>query len=177
MCASLWSHLSLCTQFLPQATKSPPSPSQMFFGACNFQNGVMNLPLFLVNTYSWIAHQMDIGTMLAFLLPTSNLKSETSFEFPIPNYTGQTTFFVNPQNMIVWLVAAKRYFPGGFRYCIGPLSSNSKSDVCYERKSSMYTIKKFWTKTKKTMFFLLNSRWYARARCYRAHTDQLNFLN
>ena len=41
--------------------------------------------------YSWITHQMDIGTTLAFLLSRSDFKSETSFGFPSPNYTGQST--------------------------------------------------------------------------------------
>ena len=33
-------------------------------------------------------------------------------------------FFVKPQNTLVWLVIAKRCFPGIFRHKIGPLSSN-----------------------------------------------------
>ena len=41
----------------------------------------------------WIAHQMDIGSMLAFLLSRSNFKSETSFGFPRPKCTGQITCF------------------------------------------------------------------------------------
>ena len=41
--------------------------------------------------YSWIAHQMDIGTTLAFLLSRSDFKSETSFGIPSPNYTCECT--------------------------------------------------------------------------------------
>ena len=39
----------------------------------------------------WIAHQMHIGTTLAFLLPRSDFKLETGFGFPSLNYTGQST--------------------------------------------------------------------------------------
>ena len=41
--------------------------------------------------YSWIARQRDIGTTLAFLLKSSDFKSETRFEFPSPHYMGQST--------------------------------------------------------------------------------------
>ena len=66
-------------------------------------------------SYGWIAHQMHIGTALACLLSRSNFKSETSFVFPSPNYTGQSTCFVKPQNGLVTLVFEKRCFPGGFQ--------------------------------------------------------------
>ena len=106
--------------------------------------------------YSWIAHQLDIGTMLAFLLSGSDFKSETSFGFPGPNYTRQNTwFFVKSQNVLVWLVTANMCFPEGFRHCICPFSSNSESDARYERISSTWlrifkkneNIVSYWTIT------------------------------
>ena len=44
--------------------------------------------------YSWIARQLQVGRTLAFLLARSNFKSETSFGFLSPDYTGQPTWFV-----------------------------------------------------------------------------------
>ena len=55
--------------------------------------------------YSWIAHQLGIVILSSLLLLKSDFKSETSFGFLSPNYTGQVTwFFVKPQNELVWLV-------------------------------------------------------------------------
>ena len=57
------------------------------WGSLIFKKG----PKWARNHYSWIAHQMDIETMLVFLLSRFDFKSETSFGFPSPNYTGQST--------------------------------------------------------------------------------------
>ena len=76
--------------------------------------------------------------------------------------------------MLVWLVAAKRCFPGGFRHSVDPLSSNSESDAHYERKSS--TRLRLVEQIKKRCF-VLNYCWYARARCYWAYADRLDFFN
>ena len=65
--------------------------------------------------YSWIAHHLDIGRILAFLLSMSGFKSETSFGFLIENYTGHVLWtFVKPQIELVWPVFAfwKRCFQG-----------------------------------------------------------------
>ena len=48
------------------------------------------------------------------------------------------------------------------------------SDARYERESSL--LNTTFEKSKKRCF-VLNYRWYTRARYYRAHTDQLDFLN
>ena len=53
--------------------------------------GDENIFIFTRTQYSWTSHQMDIATTLACLLSRSDFKSETSFEFPSPNYTGQST--------------------------------------------------------------------------------------
>ena len=52
----------------------------------------------LKGVYSWIAHQIDIGTTLRRLLLRFNFKSETSFGFPaqttpgkVPDFFGKTT--------------------------------------------------------------------------------------
>ena len=42
-------------------------------------------------TYSWIERRLQVGRTLAFLLAMSDFKSETSFGFLSPNYTGQPT--------------------------------------------------------------------------------------
>ena len=44
-----------------------------------------------IGIYSWIDCQLEVGTTLAFLLSRSNVKSETSFGFLGPNYTGHVT--------------------------------------------------------------------------------------
>ena len=44
--------------------------------------------------YGWIAHQMYIETSLAFLLSSSDFKSETSFGIPGPKYTRQSAYFI-----------------------------------------------------------------------------------
>ena len=52
--------------------------------------------------YSWIARQLQVGRTLAFLLARANFKSETSFGFLSPDYTGQLTFFfAKPKNDLV----------------------------------------------------------------------------
>ena len=70
---------------------------------------------------------------------------------PFLDSSAQTTrgmlldFFCKPQNGIFaffcqcFLSSRKKWFPGGFRHCIGPLSSNtifSESELVYERKAS-----------------------------------------
>ena len=42
-------------------------------------------------TYGWIERQLQVGRKLAFFLERSDFKSETSFGFLSPNYTGQPT--------------------------------------------------------------------------------------
>ena len=44
-------------------------------------------------SYSWIACQLQVGHTLAFLLLRSDFKSETSFGFLSPDYTGRVTLF------------------------------------------------------------------------------------
>ena len=44
-----------------------------------------------VEPYSWIACQLQVGRMLAFLLAKSDFKSETSFGFLSQDYMGQPT--------------------------------------------------------------------------------------
>ena len=51
----------------------------------------LRFPMRFPTIYSWITHQMHIGTTLAFLLSRSNFKSETSFGFLSPNYMGNVT--------------------------------------------------------------------------------------
>ena len=64
--------------------------------------------------YSWIAHQMEIGTTLAFLLLRSDFKFETSFGFPAQTTRGKVLdFFVKPQNRLVTLVFEKGVFLWG----------------------------------------------------------------
>ena len=45
----------------------------------------------LATQYSWITCQLEVGITLAFLLSRSNFKSEASFGFLSPNYTGHVT--------------------------------------------------------------------------------------
>ena len=42
--------------------------------------------------YSWIDHQLQTGLTLAFLLRLSDVKTETSFGFLGPNYTGHVVW-------------------------------------------------------------------------------------
>ena len=51
---------------------------------------LVRLAALALKEYTWIVHQMDIGTTLAFLLSRSVFKSETSFGFPSQNYTGES---------------------------------------------------------------------------------------
>ena len=81
------------------------------------------------NQYSWIVHQLDIGTTYirhncCCRGPISNprLVLDSSSKITRGMIIG---FFVKPQNMPVWLGAAFWCFPGFFRQNIGPLSSTS----------------------------------------------------
>ena len=77
--------------------------------------------------YSWIARQMDIGTTLASLLLRSNFKSETSFGFLSPNYTGQRTYLIFLQNLKTgisrFLLAFFLVFLSGFQGFLGTISA------------------------------------------------------
>ena len=57
-----------------------------------------------VDTYSWIGHRLQTGLTLAFLLLSYNFKSETSFGFLSPNYTGHVFwfYFEKSKNELVW---------------------------------------------------------------------------
>ena len=47
-----------------------------------------------INSYSWNACQLEVGTTLACLLLRFDFKFETSFEFLSSNYTGYVTCFL-----------------------------------------------------------------------------------
>jgi len=102
------------------------------------------------------------------------------FWIPQPKLHGAKylMFFVKHQNGLVMLVFAKRCFPGFCMHKIGPLSSNhffSELQVYYKRKFS--TQLRIFKKKSKKRCFVLNYCWYTRAWYYRAHADQLGFLN
>ena len=100
--------------------------------------------------YSWIAHQLDIGTPSYFLLSRSNVASETSLNSSTKTTQGMLLgSFATPQNMLIWLVATFWCFLGGFRHSIGPLRSKplfSESELLYAyyvRKSSSPCMQNF----------------------------------
>ena len=48
--------------------------------------------------YSWTSHRLQTGLTLVFLLWLSNFKTETSFGFLSPNYTGHV-FWIFSKNL------------------------------------------------------------------------------
>ena len=83
----------------------------------------------MLHRYSWIAHQLDIGRMQAFLLWMSDFKSETSFGFRIENYMSHV-FWIFPKTSKRACLASfhifNECFPGfiGFRHSICDWAQN-----------------------------------------------------
>ena len=76
-------------QTLRLEPKYPPTQSE---APCGWQKlGRDLVRRSLLKSYSRIARQLQVGRTLAFLLARSDFKSETSFGFLSPDYTGQPT--------------------------------------------------------------------------------------
>ena len=130
--------------------------------------------------YSWIVCQLEVGSPIITFAVEVQFQIGDQFWIPQPKLRGwmYLIVLVKPKKGLIWPVFTFFYIFVGVSYLASiSWAQNrcfSEPDTHYERNSGSLntTFKK-----NKNRCFVLNYRWYARAQFYRAHADQLDFLN